>query len=381
MIHHFHSPISNNRSVKRDFASLSITLEEVAKAAGVSVATASRVLTQNAHPVRATTRQRVLKAAERLHYKPNLLARSMRTDRTHTIGIIADDLLSPFTPPIIRGIQDYLKTIDYLGLIVNSDWDPDIEREAISTLLSRAVEGIIFVEPGHLVPTQELVKSQKPYMFVHRLFGAHVQNSVVPDDYGGTQLVMEHLLSLGHRRIAHIAGPQGWHSAQRRTDSYLDTLSRHGLAIDPELIIESDWQFEGGAAAMQKLLQVNPLPTALFAANDMMAVGAIETLRCAGLRVPEDMALASYDNRDFSRSLPPRLTTVSLPTYQMGVKAAELLWLKIQGKVDNIDEVQICGQLYIRESCGAAPTQRTQDELDIATTVRHRLTGQQPEKR
>lgn len=360
---------------------MSSTLEEVARAAGVSITTASRVLTQNAHPVRSATRQRVLSAAAQLQYTPNLLARGMRTDRTHTIGIIADDLLSPFTPPIIRGIQDYFKEVDYLGLIINSDWDPAIEREAIRTLLSRAVEGIIFVEPGHLAPTQELVKSQKPYMFVHRLFGAHVQNSVVPDDYGGTQLVLEHLLGLGHRRIGHIAGPQGWHSAQRRTDSYLDTLSQYGLEIDPALIVESDWEFEGGAVAMQKLLQVNPLPTAIFAANDMMAVGAIETLRGAGLRVPEDMALASYDNRDFSRSLPPRLTTVSLPTYQMGVKAAELLWLKIQGEVDNIDEVQICGQLHIRESCGAAPSQRTQDGLDVANTVRHRLTGQQPEKR
>ncbi|MEZ4664647.1 MAG: LacI family DNA-binding transcriptional regulator [Caldilineaceae bacterium] len=360
---------------------MSSTLEEVAKAAGVSITTASRVLTQNTHPVRAATRQRVLRAAAQLQYKPNLLARSMRTDRTHTIGIIADDLLSPFTPPIIRGIQDYLKEIDYLGLIVNADWDPEIEREAIDTLLSRAVEGIIFVESGRLAPTQELVRSQKPYMFVHRLFGAPVQNSVVPDDYGGARLVLEHLLALGHRRIGHIAGPLGWHSAQRRTDSYLDTLSQHGLAIDPALIVESDWEFEGGAAAMQQLLKVSPLPTALFAANDMMALGAIETLRHAGLRVPEDMALAGYDNRDFSRFLAPQLTTVSLPTYQMGAKAAELLWQKIQGAIDNLEEVQICGQLHIRASCGAPAWQRTHDAPDLATTVRHRLTGKQPEKR
>ena len=360
---------------------MSATLEEVARVAGVSITTASRVLTQNTHPVRAATRQRVLKAAAKLQYKPNLLARGMRTERTHTIGIIADDLLSPFTPPIIRGIQDCLKEIDYLGLIVNSDWDPDIEREAISTLLSRAVEGIIFVESGRLAPTQELVKSQKPYMFVHRLFGAPVQNSVVPDDYGGTRLVLEHLLALGHRRIGHIAGPQGWHSAQRRTDSYLDTLSQHGLEIDPALIIESDWEFEGGAVAMQQLLHVSPRPTAVFAANDMMALGAIETLRGTGLRVPEDIALTGYDNREISRSLAPRLTTVSLPTYQMGVTAAKLLWQKIQGTAHDVDEVQICGRLYIRESCGALPAQRTHDELDVATTVRHRLTGQQPEKR
>lgn len=359
---------------------MSATLEEVAKAAGVSVATASRVLTHSTHPVRQETRERVLHFANALDYRPNLLARSMRTERTHTIGIIADDLLSPFTPPIIRGIQDYLKTIDYLGLIVNSDWDPTLEREAINTLLSRAVEGIIFVESGHLAPTQALVESRKPYMFVHRLFGASIKNSVVPDDVSGTQLVVEHLLALGHRRIAHIAGPQGWHSAQRRLESYLATLNSHQVAVEPALIIESDWEFEGGVAAMQQLLATPLPPTAVFVANDMMALGAIEALRGAGLRVPHDVALAGYDNRDFSRVFHPKLTTVSLPTYHMGQKAAELLWLKLQGEVADLEEVKICGQLYVRESCGAHEILRTQDKPDVGTTVRHRLTGKQPER-
>lgn len=359
---------------------LSATLEEVAKAAGVSVATASRVLTHSTHPVRVETRQRVLRFAQTMDYRPNLLARSMRTERTHTIGIIADDLLSPFTPPIIRGIQDYLKTIDYLGLIVNSDWDPALEREAINTLLSRAVEGIIFVESGHVAPTQELVESRKPYMFVHRLFGASVKNSVVPDDALGAQLAVEHLLRLGHHRIAHIAGPQGWHSARQRLESYQTTLSSHRITIDPMLIIESDWEFEGGMVAAEQLLAAPQRPTAIFAANDMMALGAIEALQSVGLCVPQDVALVGYDNRDFSRVFHPKLTTVSLPTYRIGQKAAELLWLKLQGEAADLDEVKICGQLYIRESCGADDTLRTQDKPDVETTVRHRLTGKQPER-
>lgn len=360
---------------------MSATLQEVAKAAGVSVATASRVLTHSTHPVREETRQRVLRSAEAMDYRPNLLARGMRTERTHTIGIIADDLLSPFTPPIIRGIQDFLKKIDYLGLIVNSDWDPTLEREAINTLLSHAVEGIIFVESGHLAPTQELVASRKPYMFVHRLFGASIKNSVVPDDEQGTRLVVEHLLALGHRRIGHITGPQGWHSARRRMESYQATLHRHQLPVEPALIVEGDWEFEGGARAMQHLLTVGQAPTAVFVANDMMALGAIETLRHAGLRIPQDMALASYDNRDFSRILHPQLTTVSLPAYEMGQKATELLWQKLQGELADLDEVKICGQLYIRESCGANVTLRTADSPDLGTTVRHRLIGKQPENK
>jgi LacI family transcriptional regulator len=141
---------------------LSITLEEVAKAASVSLATASRVLAESSHPVRDKTRDRVKRLAQELDYKPNLLARSMRTERTHTIGIVADNLLSPFTPHIICGIQHYLKPVEYLGLLVHADLDPKLEAEAISTLLSRAVDGFIFVESFHRAPTQEFECAQKP---------------------------------------------------------------------------------------------------------------------------------------------------------------------------------------------------------------------------
>lgn len=367
---------------------LSITLAAVARAAGVSLATASRVLNNSDHPISTKTRARVLQSANAMGYRPNLLARSMRTDRTYTIGIIADDLLSPFTPPIIRGIQDYLKAIDYLGLIINSDWDPALEQAAINRLLSHAVEGIIFVESGHLAATQALVEAQKPYMFVHRLFGASIQNSVVPDDVQATRLVIDHLLGLGHRRIAHIAGPQGWHSAQRRLESYQATLAAGGIAVEPGWVAEGNWEYDGGAGAMRQLLQVKPPPTAIFVANDYMALGAIAAIQAAGLQVPHDIAIASYDNREFGRVHHPALTTVSLPAYEMGFRAAELLWQKIQGDLTDhpathradFDEVKICGQLYIRESCGADPAQQTHDELDVGTTVRHRLIGKAPER-
>lgn len=355
-----------------------VNLTTVAKAAGVSVATASRVLTQSDHPIREETRQRVVEIAQALGYKPNWLARSMRTERTHTIGVIADDLLSPFTPPIIRGIQDYLKTVDYLGLIVNADLDPTTEADAIGALLSRAVEGIIFVESFHRAPTAELERSQKPYVFVHRLFGEPIKNSVVPDDFAGAVLAVEHLLTLGHRSIAHIAGPQGWHSARRRVEGYRAALQRHNIPINPVLMVEGNWEFEGGLAAMQTLLQRHPLPTAIFVANDVMALAAMDALRAAGLRVPENMAIVGYDNLSFSRLFRPKLTTVSLPAYRIGQQAAALLYAKLQGDCVALDEVRICGRLYVRESCGAPATMRTQEELNIGTTVRHLLIGRQP---
>lgn len=359
---------------------MSITLEEVARAAGVSLATASRVLNNSDHPISTKTRDRVLQSAVAMGYRPNLLARSMRTERTATIGIIADDLLSPFTPPIIRGIQDYLKTIDYLGLIVNSDWDPALEQAAINRLLSQGVEGIIFVESGHRAATQALVAAQKPFMFVHRLFGASVQNSVVPDDVAGTRLVIEHLINLGHCQIAHIAGPLSWHSARRRLEGFQATLAAYGLPFRADWLIEGNWEYDGGHRAMQHLLQVKPHPTAIFVANDYMALGAIAAIRAAGYQVPVDFAIVSYDNREFGRVHPPKLTTVSLPAYEMGFQAAELLQRKLKGDLTDLAEVQICGQLYIRESCGAPLTQRTHDELDVGTTVRHRLIGKAPQR-
>jgi len=360
---------------------LSVTLQEVAQAAGVSLATASRALTQSNHPIRPQTRQRVLDLAHSLGYRPNLVARSMRTERTRTIGIIADDLLSPFTPSIIQGIQDYLKTFDYLGLIVNTDMDVALEQEAIGTLLSRAVEGIIFVESKHRSPTQELERSQKPYMFVHRLFAAPVRNSVVPDDFEGATLAVEHLLSLGHQQIAHISGPMGWHSARQRVEGYKATLTRHNLPVEPHLLVEGDWEFEGGAAALRTLLAQGAAPTAIFVGNDAMAVGAIDALRQAGLRTPADIAIVGYDNRDFCRLLRPQLTTVSLPTYSMGQEAARLLFQAIQGRgqADALanpaekTEVKIGSQLYIRESCGAPVGMRTVEDLNVATTARRQL--------
>lgn len=357
---------------------MTTTLADVAKAANVSIATASRVLTKSSHPISEKTRQRVLNSARAMGYQPNWLARGMRTDRTNTIGIVADDLLSPFTPSIIRGIQDYLRTIDYLGLIINSDWDPQLEREAIGTLLGRSVDGMIFVESGHLSPTEELEKAGKPYMFVHRLFGAPVQYSVVPDDYAGTQLAMEHLFALGHRRIAHIAGPSAWHSARRRVDGYVDSMRAHGIEVEPGWVVESDWKFEGGFAATQQLLTSNPLPAAIYVANDHMAWGTVEAIRSTGLRVPEDVAIVSYDNLPFSRVLRPKLTTVSLPAYEMGERAAKQLALKLQGDIVPPEEVKICGTLYVRESCGAPASLRTDDNANLSTLSRRHMAGIRP---
>lgn len=356
-----------------------ITLEEIAKATGFSVPTVSRALTNNNYPVNPVTRQRIVEAAQAMGYKPNLSARSLRTEQTNTIGIIVDDLLSPFVPPIVRGIQDYLKDFEYLSLIVNCEWDPALEQDAIKTLISRPVDGIIFVEYSHLAVNEALEQSGKPYVFVHRLFGSSVKNSVVPDDHYGASLAVKHLVSLGQQRIAYINGPEGWHSAQRRWAGYTDELAAQGLDFDPTLVQPGDWELEGGYRAAQNLLNLAEIPGAIFAANDLMALGAIYAVQDAGLNVPEDVAVVGYDNRNFAKIVRPKITTVSMAVYEMGRAAAELLLKQIAAGPTEADEIKIKGQLFIRETCGADEAHRTQDELSRATVPIRILLNRHPD--
>jgi LacI family transcriptional regulator len=358
---------------------MSVTLEDISKVTGFSVPTVSRVLSNSRYPVSATTRQRILEVAQALGYRPNLSARSLRTDRTHTIGILVDDVMSPFVPPIVRGIQDHLIAHGFLSLIVNSDWNPDFEHAAIESLLSRGVDGIIFVEYSHLAVNAALEQSQKPHLFVHRLFSGSIKNSIVPDDYHNACLAVRHLLSLGHRRIAYIHGPDNWHSARERLAGYRDELPKHGIAFDPALVQPGDWEFDSGYAAARRLLELAERPLALFAANDLMALGAIYGFQDAGLAVPTDIAVVGYDNRDFARIFRPNITTVSLPAYEMGRTAAELLLDQLTAGKWEREEIKIKGQLYVRESCGAGAALRTQEEPLTATAVRRVLLNRQPE--
>lgn len=347
-----------------------VTLAEIAEVTGFSISTVSRVLSNSDYPVSSDTRQKIMEVAESMGYKPNIAARSLRTDQTHTMGIIVDDILSPFVPPIVRGIQDYLTDFDYLGMLINTDFDPILEEDAIRTLINRPVDGIIFVESLHNATSELLTQWGKPYVFVHRLFSSFVRNSVVPDDHYGAGLAVNHLVELGHRRIAYINGPEDWHSAARRLEGYKDTLIAHGLEFDPDLVQSGDWRFKSGYKATQNLLEIDSEMTAIFAANDLMALGAIYAIQDAGLSVPDDIAVVGYDNRKIARIFRPQITTVSLPVYEMGKKAAELALKQVKEGVEDNGEIKIKGQLFIRESCGADEAQRTDEELSVATMSR-----------
>lgn len=354
-------------------------LEDIARESGFSIATVSRVLTNSTYPVRAAVREKILETALALGYQPNLVARSLRTDQTNSVGILVDDLLSPFTPPVVRGIQDRLKENNFIGLIVNSDWDVEQEQAGIVSLLSRPVDGIIFVEYSHLTGSEALANANKPVVFVHRLFGTPIKNSVVPDDIYGASLAVEHLIQLGHRSIAYISGLENWHNAKERLEGYKKTLGKYGIPLVEEWIRPGDWEVEGGYKAARSLLLLSNRPTAIFAANDLMALGAIYAIQDADLGVPHDIAVVGYDNREFTWIVRPNITTVEMPVYEMGRIAAEILLQQISEGTREHDEVKIRGELIIRDTCGASESQKTNRRFERNTSLRRVLLNKEPE--
>ena len=330
-----------------------VSLVDVARAAGVSNATASRVLSNSDYPVSTQTRLKVLKAAEELGYRPNLIARGLRTEQTFTIGLIVENILSPFIPPIARGIHDYLSQHDYFSIIINSDWDPEVESAAIADLSRRHIDGIIFVE-SYTRSSDEVAKLiEKPHIFVHRLFNSLNPNSVVPDDLYGARLAVRHLACLGHRRIAFINGPEDWDAAVNRLAGYQEELAEWNIPFDSALVGRGDWQVQSGFAVTQQLLTCTPSPTAIFAANDLMALGVIYAVQDAGLRVPEDIAVVGFDDRDFSGFVRPAITTIKMPCEEMGRISAKSLLQLIDQEVETIEPTLVKGELVVRQSCGA----------------------------
>lgn len=329
-----------------------VTIHQLAKAAGVSIATISRALNNSGHPVNEETRKKILSLAEELGYRPNQTARTLRMDRSGVIGIVADDITSPFTPIIIRGIQDYLKKENLFCIIINTDWDPENEKQAVHELLERSVDGVIFVESWHRTANADLDLVNKPYVFVHRMFEVMHEHSVIPDEIFGARLAVNHLIKLGHQRIGFINGPEKFYASADRLIGYQQELAANNILFDQSLIESGNWEAPSGDQAAQKLLQmVNP-PTAIFAANDLMALGVIKAARSLGLLLPDDLAIVGYDDREIASLVSPSITTVSLPCYDMGLAAASMLNSIL--KVEEIGgEVHIRGQLIVRESCGA----------------------------
>ena len=336
------------------------TLRDVAEAAGVHAATASRALNPAASgQVSADTARRVQKAAKALGYQPNAIARSLKTAKSQTIGLVIPDLTNPLFPPIVRGIEDVLGPAGYSTLIVNTDSDPEREQALVASLRLRHVEGLIIATARIDHPLLHRLHDQGVRMVLlnRRTESANVP-CVGPDDATGVALAVKHLARLGHTRVAHLAGPQTTSTGVSRANAFRTALREHSLDDDPSLMVPCDyWSEEEGARALRQLLDTDVDMTAVVAGNDLIALGCYDVFAERGIRCPHDMSVVGFNDMPLLDKLRPPLTTVAVPQQQIGVEAARMLLESFQEEDRPPRSVLLPVSLVVRGST-ARPRQR-----------------------
>lgn len=330
-----------------------VTISDVAKRAGVSRSTVSRVLNNQLRYVREETQFAVLKAAKELGYRPNSVARSLKTKKSHCIGVITDDIDTPFLPSMLKGIEQYAFSQGYSALVCNSGYELEKQKDYIEMLIQRQIDGIIFAASFVYSYAQDLIKPSVPIIYAYSHSPQKTKNSVVSDDFNGAQSAVKHLLRLGHTRIGYINGPKHVIPSQDRIRGYTHALTSNGIEFDQSLVRYGQWEeSSSGYQAAQELLSLSDPPTAIFAANDVMAAGVLEALYDLNLRVPEDISVIGYDDRKIAPLLRPGLTTVRLPIYEIGSTAARMLIECLEEESSLIDSTSVQCELIVRQSCG-----------------------------
>jgi len=334
------------RSLSQQRRRHSVTIKDVAAKAGVSVATISRVLNGKG-PVRAATGRRVLATAKALHYVPHAAARSLSTRTTHTIGLLLPDLHGEFFSEVIRGIDGAARRRGY-HLLVSGFHSERAEMSAMLDAVRGRVDGIIVMAPDRsaIMTADEVAR-----MPVVRLnSGQGYATSINIDNFGGASAMVKHLASRGRHRIAFICGPQRNADAVERQRGYRSAIrALHASPIE----CPGDFTEEGGYLAAKELVQRRPAPDAIFAANDSMAIGALRALREGGVHVPDEIALAGFDDIPIARYVTPALTTVSVAISELGRRAFEMLLDEISGRTSTQRREKFPTRLVVRESCGS----------------------------
>jgi LacI family transcriptional regulator len=341
-----------------------VTLKDVAARAGVHPATASRALNPETRIlVSEDTARRVLDAAEALGYSPNPVARSLRTRRSHTVGVLIPDLNNPLFPPMVRGLEDRLAAAGYVALIGNTDNDDARERMVFDQMRARRVDGLALATARLRHPLlAEASRAEIPVVLINRLAQDYSFPSVTVDNEHGVRMAVSHLAGLGHRRIAHIAGPQEMSTGLSRYRGFVTAMEASGLPVDADLVVFAKaFSVEEGVRSTQLLLdRYAGRPgqagcTAIFAANDMLAVGCYSALDEAGLSCPEDISVVGFNDMPFIDRLRPPLTTIRFPHYQVGTEAAQLLLERIAEHTAPVKILYLAPELIIRGSTARMP--------------------------
>jgi LacI family transcriptional regulator len=342
-------------------AGAAVTLRDVARVAGVHPATVSRALNEETRAlVNEETARRVLKAAEELGYQPNPIARGLKTNRSYTIGVLIPDLTNPLFPPILRGIEDRLETAGYTPLTANTDNDPERELLDLQTMRARQVDGIIAATARRDHRLHDaLLDAGLELVLVNRRQEELPVSSATADDRLGMRLAVEHLLSLGHTRIAHLAGPLDYSTGLDRHDSFRETMRAAGIDPDPELVLVAEAFTElEGARLCRELMDRDHEFTAIAAANDLLALGCLDVFAERGRRCPEEISVVGFNDMPFAARFQPPLTTIHIPHYEIGKAAGELMLERLQEGDSPPREIRLEPRLVVRES--TAPPRNTQ---------------------
>ncbi len=326
------------------------TIRDVAKAAGVSPSTVSRVLTKSAY-VAEEKQEKVLEAIEKLNFQPNVVARSLRLKTSRIIGLLIPDITNPFFPEIAKGIEDAAHKNGYNIMLCNTENDVKKEMNYVELLKGRQADGLIIAKAGEeLDHLKDTIRSGIPISFIDRPVNLDEADQIVSNNHLGMKIAVEKLYATGHRKIGLVAGPKHLRVADERFQGFRAGMLAQNLAINEKWIFHEVFSVSGGRSAGLKLLEMPAHPTAMICSSDVLAIGFIDSLFEAGFSVPEYMSVIGFDDINFTKYLKPKLTTIRQAKYEMGAKALELLLKRIKSKEESPEKIVLDVALEDRET-------------------------------
>lgn len=329
---------------------MNVTIKDIAREARVSYATVSRAI-NNKYGVKPTTQAKILDIAKQLNYSPNGIARGLVKQETKTLGLIIPDITNPFFPEVARGIEDGAKERGYSVFLCNTNWENDRETQYIELLLEKRVDGLVIAPISNVIdPVHERLYGSIPVVYVSNAPQNTDRSFVVIDNVRGGYLATEHLIQAGYDRIGFIGATEGSLSIDERLEGYKRALGERGLPIEERYIHLSHFRQEAGAAIMRTMIEQGDYPRAVFAENDLLALGVIEGVRSKGLSVPGDVAVVGFDDIPFAGFQEVQLTTVCQPKYEMGKTAVEILIDEIAAAGNGARRVILEPELIVRRS-------------------------------
>jgi len=337
------------------------TMKDISKKANVSLSTVSAVINQSAY-VSPELTKRVQDAIAELNYRPNAVARSLKKKSTNTIGVIVTDILNPFYPPMIKGIEDVAFDHNFNVILCNTSNEHRRISTYLELMLEKQIDGLLLANIATTEDLKEIEKTGLKYVLINRKPPFYDKNFVGINNILSTELAVNHLVGQGYKRIAFFGGNLKINTARERRSGFISCMNQNGLEVDPTLIFEGEYTLESGYTNVKKMLKdVDALPDAICAVSDVVAFGVIKGLREAGIRVPEDIAVIGNDNSAFSENFLVPLSSVDHSTYEMGKLSMELLLQIIKEKHEITPrQIILTPSLVVRESCGYEKKHRVQ---------------------